>query len=447
MKRLLLLGISFSITGCVGNTPKVSVQDALAPQRTLGATAELQKNRVANQEDSKEKTISWRQPQNKKESCKLSFDEGWPEDIEIFWDGGCKDGYAFGVGREFVKGMIHDGPVDVVDLAHYKGGRVAATYLYTYDRVNNRARINAYDSEEHFIDRLLKQDGSVVSLSTEYYNYGKIKESGYIYTGLTTSLNNDVLYGKVVDRNNAARFYTIEDHNIKARYLDGTFEIHKMADGEVIHIQRSRHNEWARTTLPKAYIDNAETSINEMVEAMDETQEKLKKSLGMIDYYIRKTCQNQVVVDFIPNNEYKEICGDFDYFSSYVDKINKSRKEELTKRKHQYDQWVQKREQQAIAKAKEKQETSAAIRSLTNAVNSFNQGLNKRSQSAWNAANSVGSQNYNYNTDPYGRSNSSSNRNYGGSSSIYNYYNINGNTVTGSDGTNCFVVGGVINCQ
>ncbi|WP_420554781.1 hypothetical protein [Neptuniibacter marinus] len=87
------------------------------------------------------------------------------------------------------------------------------------------------------------------------------------------------------------------------------------------------------------------------------------------------------------------------------------------------------------------QSSREAVARATRNLNSLNNSLNSYSRSMMDSANSINNQSYNYNTDPYGRSSSSRNNSNRSSSGLYNYYNINGNTVTGDDGTNCFVVG------
>jgi hypothetical protein len=56
-------------------------------------------------------SVIWIQPKNKSEECRLFFGRD-PKELDVFWDGGCKDGYAYGLGREFLKGISADSITD-----------------------------------------------------------------------------------------------------------------------------------------------------------------------------------------------------------------------------------------------------------------------------------------------------------------------------------------------
>ena len=105
----MLLALSL-LSGC-SSAPKQEFQKPKYPVIISEVDAfKYEKSLLAEYEKLKANTIKpkileeWIQPSNKKELCKI-YTSSRPtsnEDYSIYWDGGCKDGYASGLGYFFV---------------------------------------------------------------------------------------------------------------------------------------------------------------------------------------------------------------------------------------------------------------------------------------------------------------------------------------------------------
>ena len=143
MKKLLAQAITcislLSLTSCAGmsTTPRaVSVSDDEAFTYINRYLAEYEGMKQSLDD---KKVIYWIQPANKKEQCKVFVGTLKEDDrtakpgYKIYWDGQCRNGYAYGLGREFEKG----GLTDLEAIAMYSGEEKEPEYYYQKDNLKN----------------------------------------------------------------------------------------------------------------------------------------------------------------------------------------------------------------------------------------------------------------------------------------------------------------------
>ena len=97
------------ISGCASTSriPTMDENEAFKYERKYLAEYEQLKNNFSDQS-----SVKWIQSANKKLPCKVyvgiskTEDRTLDENYKIYWDGGCKNGYANGLGREFERGIV-----------------------------------------------------------------------------------------------------------------------------------------------------------------------------------------------------------------------------------------------------------------------------------------------------------------------------------------------------
>lgn len=105
----------------------------------------------------------WEDTQQK--DCKIWASAGFREkdpSVSFFWDGECKDGYAYGLGREFTIGKN----TYTESIGEYAGGKTAPQYYYEFYKNQKIFMLGALtqDSNERLrIERGLDTDNAVMS--------------------------------------------------------------------------------------------------------------------------------------------------------------------------------------------------------------------------------------------------------------------------------------------
>lgn len=89
MKKLLSLSLVLALSGCVS---------IYSPEEVFGNLEHTMEKNKVEQVKPKSK-IFYRQPRNKNIKCLIPVSK-IDKSIDIYWDGECRDGYAYGLGRE-----------------------------------------------------------------------------------------------------------------------------------------------------------------------------------------------------------------------------------------------------------------------------------------------------------------------------------------------------------
>lgn len=440
----VLLTLAAIITGCVSNPSQnirqvteqqafvaLAKQDELAKQ-SKESFLKLLKTKELGIKD----TLAWKQPQNKSEECRLWFAGNWPENLEIFWDGGCKDGYAYGLGREFVKGTRADEIIDKEDVAYYQGGKKKPIYLTSYDRVKKSYSLNAYGSDVGGILNTLVQSPKGTEVITFVVNNKFLPETGYRYVLKTSSATNDLEYFKDAGNNVKTIIVDVDNAAMKKIFFDGVYEIEVLTDGRVLNIDK-RSNSLIQ--LPKSYRENAVRIDQETKDAAQEIFSMTRKSQEMVDYYKNNVCKDSVKVSFISNEQYKEICGKDGYLTSFMPEVEKTREENLASRKADYERWIAQQEQakqdryrQQMVTAAQRQAKAAEDANFQSSLQALNNQISNMNNNMMNTINSFQS--------PYSGYSAPKPR-------TPTFYNRIGNSIVGSDGTTCTSVGNSVICN
>ncbi|WP_157384028.1 hypothetical protein, partial [Pseudomonas asplenii] len=120
-RYLVIPAVLFAVSGC-SNLKSVSTDEANQVIATVQGPGNLEPA----------KSIEWIQPVNHKESCRIFLEKPAAQVMVVekaYWDGNCKDGYAYGLGREFMITDVSTGSW----VSTYPGGQNRPNYHSSSD--------------------------------------------------------------------------------------------------------------------------------------------------------------------------------------------------------------------------------------------------------------------------------------------------------------------------
>lgn len=310
-------------TGC---TNKQTLQDIYSKNESKNdRLAKYEKDYLGEFENFKKTFPQYKfkfiQPWNKKSTCKIAVPDGDADptrdsSYKIFWDGECKDGYAYGLGREIEKGNM----TDAWQIGIYEKG-MATGYLVRKNLLHGflaEGEANYYGSS-YLARRYVSETNGDIDI---IYAIGKSSTPFAPGLDVRTSpfWNNTAEYHKkypnfdylYVDlRNNdlSPIEFNFQLVNDKHERHGWGFEKRKngpLAKGEYIHDQ------FSLSRLPDEYMTKAADIIKEIEEAKNNALDAQRNAQLVKKQYLKKICKDSVKVSFMDNSEYKEICEDKD---------------------------------------------------------------------------------------------------------------------------------------
>lgn len=191
-----ITSVSFLISGCTANTVSAtatpSAAEAFAQNQErlamLQSDYELIKQ-VSSQLNTSNIYDEKLQPANKSEKCLIPFMVAHADGVKLYWDGGCKDGYASGVGRLVRTKDGHKTHEFLIDVPY---SHVLRTYLQ-YDL--QTMEVEAGYSELKLENEQLTGHSSTLGYNVQQWHNGNSFNLEYRYEDTT----NLVSYTKILD--------------------------------------------------------------------------------------------------------------------------------------------------------------------------------------------------------------------------------------------------------
>ncbi len=394
------------LAGCQTTTPashkNVSSEETDAFLKQFGANNEATQKgwrefvrmQTGNGEKNEGEVFRWAQPFNKNNPCKVHqlvrVNKGdtpfWENpDFRIYWDGDCRNGYAYGIGREFrvVKGEISS------FLADYDGEQKEPTYhlMVFYDR-----QIIVFHGKSHpyyaTLTYALQQNQAgkgtmnmkqqLVDLSEDRV-YRKSVEVGGDKFQTAVVLPNKNKY--VVDYNvnpaGSSVYHSLV--NGKGEYIG--YAIGSTDNGvakQVRHLQVSNTNA-VDVILPESY-HNHLMEVNGKINSNLAIGEKLiQESYVVINKYKRRICKGDVRVDFVDNEIYGRIClenGEFEPYAALIaDSQTQQEKRHVKAREDITHQKTVQQQQSRNDEIARRQANQAGAAALSASLNDFAQDM------------------------------------------------------------------------
>lgn len=389
--NLILLGILIAtFSGCTGGQPSLpQIDDIEAFSYIKKYESEYQQ--IKSNSQNIEMPFKWIQAANKKEPCKLyvgyspNDDRTLKDGYKIFWDGNCKNGYAYSLGREFEKGFL----INTEAIALYSGEEKEPEYFIQKDNLAN-ITMEGDINNDNFVLTTIKDDGKDFDISYQYGHFDKSpSDIGYYVYSSPFSPNIKYIkafnnYGYIMDDVSNNEFnennynYNIMDG--KSNQLNGfAFSVTKnnvRYDVERINGKLSR-----RVVLPQSYINYMANIFNEIKYSAQLALDAQKKALMVKQQYKDTICKDTVKVDFIDNKEYKAICNENEKIAQLKTKFD-AKLAQIEQQKQAKRQQVN---QQRMIRAQESQAAAAQMSAQAQQQANFNQSLQNLNNSLNNS--------------------------------------------------------------
>ena len=330
-----LIVVSLIFSGCIGKPSLPQIDDAEAFSYIKEYEAKYEK--VKEQNKNLESSFKWIQPKNKKEQCKIyvginsNDDKTLKLDYILYWDGECKSGYASGLGREIEKTMIEEEH----QIGFYEGGKAInyCTYSIPLEGIQKEGECSYLSSKpEHYVATIIND------------KQGNLEIKQHI--GVSASINTPVMYVEQSPFNPIVTFikgypnfgYVITDftkdefdirnfqfdikNNQNGKIIKNGFGFASMKQGGVNAGEMINETLVRRVQLPQSYFDEVDNIFNEIKTHVNIALDAQKKAQIIKEKYKTKICKDSINIDFMDNNEYKDICNEEKKFEELKNKID-----------------------------------------------------------------------------------------------------------------------------
>lgn len=384
-KTALLPIIVFALLSGCASTPRIPAIDENEAFKYERQYLVEYENLKANYID--QSAVKWVQAANKKTPCKVyvgiskTEDRTLDENYKIYWDGGCKNGYANGLGREFERGTV----LNMEALAIYQGAQQEPQYYINKYNLDNKIQEGDLKNR-YFVETTINDDNFKFEIWYKYGYFGSIKDPALITH--RSPFSDTVVYMKyypnfhyqLIDQSNDEfsdykYIFKLLDKNMVTNGYELVMPKYgSVRAGEVINNTFIRH-----VQLPQSYFNNVNTLYAAIIDAGQKAITAQKQALKVKKQYMNRICKKSVSVNFIDNDEYKKICRDSEYYAKLKEKMN-VKLAQINKAKHQKREQLN---QQKLVNAQVSQANAAArIASAAEQSNSmqFWQNLNNNLQ-------------------------------------------------------------------
>ncbi|WP_169777779.1 hypothetical protein [Campylobacter curvus] len=334
LRYLIILSfISLFLVGCSSKLPEISSEEAFKNEQVYLQEAQSAIKQI--EQDSQKIIFKFIQPNNKKEQCKIltstrsDNDHTIQENYKLYWDGECKDGFAYGLGREIELTMISHLEL----IGYYKKGK-PIDYCFIYNKTDNSqiAGTCAYsvNQTEYTTTRLLKNTDNDIDIAyvSRAFNIKKPPMLEIFYSPLQT----DIIYSKIYPN----FIYRVRDaKNNKLDIATYTFDIAKdrntPASGFVFALLKNGQPlgaEFANgiltryVSLPQQYIDKTISILSDIQTIIPKITDAQTKAVTIKENYKKKLCKDHTPITFMDDNEYREICKENQLEQQIATKIN-----------------------------------------------------------------------------------------------------------------------------
>lgn len=305
---LSLIAVAAFLTGCGTTLKKVSLNEAFSYEHSLAARG----NPIL--EEPQELYV---QPVNKKEPCKLltSQDQLDRNNFRAYWDGQCKNGFAYGLGRDIALSDTHHAE----EITIYRdNGKTTNSPAITYDFVNNLITYRLIGNKPYAGTFFSEQIENTQGNFNTSYSLGQIDEMGnakIIYWSPFSSQQTLVnIHGDIVNRYqidnfagsiNPTALVFIADVLDKRSKQPGNFSIIKYANGQVRHI-KANHTE--PVVLPEEYTANTLKKYQEIIITQPEMSRNIEKAKQLEREYLHMACNGKHRIENIDRSTSNKIC-------------------------------------------------------------------------------------------------------------------------------------------
>jgi len=333
------------------------------------------------------------QPANKTEACKVPTSQNQLDrpNFRAYWDGECKNGYAFGLGRDIAISDTHH--LEEITVHNGTGDnwfQPAVTYDFVNGIVVYSSAGGIFPQRTQYIQKIDQSFGgfdvtNTLIVTDSKGNSFRIQTSPFrLQRNFILTQNYETIAFKFYDNtlapivNPAAPTLTIEVIDLQnntvgvgiVRYGNGSVKHLKMADGRL-----------QETFLPETYTNHLRAKYQEIASATSTSSVLIGQAQQIEREYMFKACSGKAGIRGMSAAEYAEIC-------TWRDKFKASYENASINFKKQID--AQKEEAATVTERQRTQDQYAAQLALQNRIiqqqqnqqtwNMFNQSLQQSQQ-------------------------------------------------------------------
>lgn len=349
--KYLLPFVALSTLG--GCATSLSYDDASSFERSLLA-------RESNLPKAQE--YLYTQPVNKKESCKLptSQDQLNRSNFRAYWDGKCKNGFAFGLGRDIAISDTHH--IDEITVHNGSGDNWSQPRV-AYDYVNNTIGYAVGGSRFPSVTEFLEKFNSSVKDFSVDQGLRVVDESGKAFSILTSPFKPERFYlntrtddsityrftdySTVPAINQNAVLFTAEVVDPRSN-MPGGVAIARYANGSVQHF-KIVNSRTEPVSISSDYIDHLFTKYQEVLNATSQANVVIQRAQQIEREYLFKACNGKSSIEGLDDAIYTKICSWRDQFkesyetasANYQRKLEDMRQQAATaEQQHQIQQQI-----------------------------------------------------------------------------------------------------------
>ena len=310
------------LTGCAssGGPRKVTYEEASAFERSLTARAKKPPQHE----------YVYTQPVNKSEPCRLpsSQEQLTRPKFRAYWDGDCKNGSAYGLGRDisisdthhYEEITIHDGTGDnwsqprvfydfVNNFVRYAvgGAKMPASTEIQENYINSYSGFSASQSIS-----VVDQSGNASILQTSPFNTQRFY--------LSTNIDNAFIFrfsdnaaGPVINPNTATFAVELFDPQANTR---GGFAIARYPNGEVRHFRIVNGGFGEVVALPAEYVSHIESVYQTVGRSVAGAIPALQAAQQIEREYLFKVCNGKGSIAGLDQVAYSKVCTWRDQFKA-----------------------------------------------------------------------------------------------------------------------------------
>lgn len=335
------------------------------------------------------------QPLNKKEACKLptTQDQIVRANFRTYWDGACKDGYAFGLGRDIATSDTHH--VEEITIHNGTGDNNGSPSVF-YDFVNTTVEYRTPSGKfpaSSWINEEIKNGagGFHVSFTTgitdEFGNNSVAINSPLNPTRVLINDRRNVIY-KFTDNSGvhaadpSVVSFAAETIDPKTK-LAGGVVIVRHANGQVRHLKLTGASPEA-VILPVEYVNGLNGKLKSTQDALTTAQSNIERARQIEREYLYLACNGKHVIDGLDSQVATKICN---WRSQFKDPYEKSLAKytsdmEALKRKAESANQQRVAQQQLDLQQRrlQQQQSQIEVQQLNNALTQFGQQMQNTGQ-------------------------------------------------------------------
>lgn len=397
--KLCITAVTLLLTACATSPRKVSMTEAMTTENQVTTAAR-------SQPDPSQSDKLYTQSGNKTEPCKLptSKDQLERKNFRAYWDGDCKDGYAYGLGRDIALSDTHH--VEEITI-HNGNGDSSRQPTRFIDYVQN---FNAYGVRGADLPATAGYQEFITNNGTEFsvrYRASSVDNKGNVrylegspFIAMKTTVNES--HGKptyvmwdfsaLPDTSDQAQMalFTADPATKKAvgfrivRFRNGVIQHQKLAaDGQSVA---------ELVELPPEYIAKMTEAIGEAQAGVQKANADAAKAQQMEREYLHMACAADYNIKGVPPKDMeiaRQICTWRDQWKEPFAKAETKYKQEIERKQQEV---AQAKQQRAYIAAQQAQAAAAEKAAFTASMAQLNQTLQQQNNNTMQQVNQMNQQ-------------------------------------------------------